>query len=89
MAVSEQKTVILCHETAAQSWGRDLASAAVLLGMIGVGWAIDSSALQWIASFVWVIWLFSRAVNSPNVHRVTPQEAADILRDKFGIRARP
>jgi hypothetical protein len=86
--VSEPKQlIVMVHETVAQCLMRDAITFVTLVGSIGTGVLLDSSAMQWIAGIIWVVWLISRSLGQANVLRKTPQEAADWLRDKFGARA--
>ena len=61
--MTDKVRVILIHETVAQSWGRDAGTFAMFVGLIGLGWALDSTPMQW-AGFVVAI-LAVRARPSP------------------------
>lgn len=78
-------TVIILHSTVSQSIKRDIVTHGTLLAMIGVGYVLESSALQWIAAIVWFIAILGRSFSSYNTKRMTPQQAADMLREKFDV----
>lgn len=42
----------------------DVFSFVTLMAMVGVGWFVDSSALQWIGGIIWCIWLMARLSQS-------------------------
>lgn len=44
--------IIVIHESIAQSWARDLSTLALFSGMIGIGIALDSSAMQWVGAII-------------------------------------
>lgn len=46
------QSIILIKETAIQSWLRDASTFALFAGLIGLGWLIDSSAMQWMGAVV-------------------------------------
>lgn len=79
--------VIILHETVWQSAVRDLISAAVLLGMVGIGIWLESNALQCVGGATWVLWLFCRMAGDSSARlRLTPAEAVRHLVDTFGVR---
>lgn len=72
--MSEKKTeIMLVSETVAQSWAKDASTAALFLALIGTGWFLDSTALQWAGAFVGFTTLFMRS--SGRVPRMTIAEA--------------
>lgn len=79
--------VVMVNETIVESIGRDAVTFVTLLGSVGIGVLVDSTALQWIAGLTWCVWFIALVGNASTIHRKTPQEAADWLRDKFGVRA--
>ena len=52
---------IIIHETVFQSWCRDASTFALFVGLIGIGYMLDSSAMQWAGFFVAIIATFVRA----------------------------
>ena len=83
--MSERKiTVIMIHETVLGSWLKDLGSVITLLGTVGIGVWIGSSALQWIAGLVWIVWLISRA-SKEGRFRGPPADAIRWLEETYKI----
>lgn len=83
------KEIIVLHETVAASIAKDIASLGGIAGVISLGVYLDSSAMQW-AGFVFgtfQIMGVGRRWFADGV--TTPQKAADMLRDKFGVTATP
>lgn len=72
-----QSTFIVVHETVLQSWLRDASSFAVFAGLVGLGVAVGSSAMQWAGFFVAVLILFARATGKTK--RLTREEAIEFL----------
>lgn len=75
--MAEKTTVIIIHETILQSWGRDLGAFALFLSLIGLGWLIDSSAMQWVGAIIAFIALFQRA--SGKVQKLSIADAREKL----------
>lgn len=80
-----KKLVVILHETVAQSWMRDLGSFGMALALVGVGWWAGSAALQWVGAIVFFLLMFAK--KGGIALRLTPQEAADHLWDRFGVTA--
>lgn len=60
--MAEQK-ILLVHESFAQSVMKDVISAVTLLSMVGVGVWIDSSAMQWVAGIIWLLWMVGKSAS--------------------------
>jgi hypothetical protein len=73
--MAEPKLLIV-HETVAQSIIKDAVSAFTLLSMVGVGIWVDSSALQWVAGLLWVLWMLGKSINMSNRNVVHSFSAA-------------
>lgn len=89
MAVDLQpkdKDVIIVHERIGESLIKDAFSLGGALAAIALGRWLGSSAMQWLgfALFMVVAWAYASHGGSP---RKTPQEAADYLRDAYGVMA--
>ena len=54
--------VIIINETVWESWQKDIVSFGSLIICIAVGVYLDSSALQWIAGFMFILMLLTRAL---------------------------
>lgn len=79
--------VLLVHESWwAMAWDRALTFGFVV-GVIGVGVALDSRAMQWVG-FLCVLLAALAKVGQKWSSRVTPQQAADRLLAEFGVAAR-
>lgn len=63
----------------------DTYSTLTLGGLIGVGVVVDSGAMQWAGFLFAVMWMFARVSNRASRARKTAQEAANYLRDKYGV----
>jgi hypothetical protein len=76
--------VILIHETITQSWLKDAGSALACAAVVALGsWTGSTTAenLGWIAlAFLFFCWVKGRDKNEK-----TPQEAADYLRERYGV----
>lgn len=78
--MSEKETeIMLVSETVAQSWLKDGSAAALFVALIGTGWLLDSSALQWSGAFVGFLTLALRS--SGKVPRLTIAEARERLNE--------
>lgn len=85
MATDRTATIILLHETTFPSWRRDGSTFCLALALMGVGWAADSAAMEWAGFIVFFLTVFARA--GARAQRLTPQQAADFLARRFGVRA--
>lgn len=75
-------TVIILHETVAESWIKDAGTFAMIVAVIGTGWWLGSEAMQWIG-FLMVMLVAVRMAGGCK-DRMTPQQAADLLCRKYG-----
>ena len=80
-----ERDVMLLHETVWQSVARDITSAVMVVGLIGSGVWVGSTAMQWLGFILFWLVLLVRA-NSKI--RYTPQQAADYLKERYGVTAR-
>lgn len=88
MTDKPETTVILIHETILESAARDIISTLTLIVLIGVGVVLKSSAMQWIGFILAALWVIGKTTTVANKYRVTPQGAADVLKEKFGVTAK-
>lgn len=74
---SKETHFIVLHETVVQSWARDAGSFAMIVGAIGVGVALDSSAMQWVGAVCAFFALIGRA--SGKTKRLTKAGAIEYI----------
>ena len=72
-----EKIIIIIRESVRESWLIDAGTFAMLVSSIGIGVLIDSYVLQWIAGFISILAIFSRAMNKSK--RLTIDEARILL----------
>lgn len=87
MSTKANETVVIIHETVIQCVLRDLVTVVGLVALIGIGVALDSRAMQWCGFILGMLALFTRVGRVPGIYRCKPQEAANILKEKFGVTA--
>lgn len=83
--MKDNKTIIILHESTKQSLMRDAGTFAMTIALMGSGWLLGSAAMQWLGFIMICIDIISRASRMNN--GMAPQEAADMLCAKFGVRA--
>lgn len=75
--------IIIVHEKPWHSIVSDAGTFVLIFVIIGAGRWMDSEAMQWLGFFV----LCLAAISRPSRwNRITPQEAADYLAERFGVR---
>lgn len=84
--MSDTKIVII-YESIRQAAVRDFVSLGFACSVIGLGWFLDSEAMQWVGFVIWLLWMMGRARDVMNSNKKTPQQAADWLKSKFGVSA--
>lgn len=62
-----------------KSIGRDLFSFVTLACMVGAGWMLDISALQWVGAILWFVWLIFRTSESYKKTVMTIPQAREFL----------
>lgn len=83
MKDTSPKTVILLHESVKRSLLTDASTFVMIVSVIGIGWWLGSSAMQWAGFIMICIAMVGRASRLEN--KLTPQEAADLLHKRFGV----
>ena len=73
--MSKLPEVILLHETAGQSWLRDMSSVAGFVALIGIGVILDSAAMQWSGAILGFVVIMGRTSRIVKDSRVTIAEA--------------
>lgn len=71
----QKPTVIIVHETVAQSWATDASTFALFAALIGLGWVLGSDAMQWVGAFIGFTVIISRSVEKKTSRRFTVEEA--------------
>jgi uncharacterized iron-regulated membrane protein len=69
------REIILLHETAGQSWLRDMSSVAGFIALIGIGVLLDSTAMQWTGAVLGFLVIIGRMMRVFKDSRVTIAEA--------------
>lgn len=75
------KHVIIIYEAPAKSWNRDV----LFLVMVGVGCFFGIPSLVWVGAVLFFLILMSQGSSRSIKSYKTPQEAADMLKAKFGV----
>lgn len=83
----KQEHVVIIHETVVKSWLRDLSTFALFSAMIGVGWFLDSGAMQWMGAIIAFITILTRATGLHKKNRKNIAEARLFLDDLEAGRA--
>lgn len=76
--------IILLHETIGESLARNAGTFALIAAVIGTGWLLGSEAMQWLG---FVMLVFAGMARAKGIPRLTPQQAADYLLRRHGVRA--
>lgn len=73
-----------------KTWHRelwsDICTFGVVAGTFGLGWWLDSSAMQWFGFVLLFVIMIGRA--NSQIKKFTPQEAADWLCDEYDVSPR-
>ena len=70
-----KNTLIVIHQTPLQSWVRDASSAAMFIGLVGIGVVLDSIALQWAGAILGFLVIISQAISLRENHKMTVEQA--------------
>lgn len=60
--MSGRAKVIIIRETAWKSWLSDASTFGLFCALIGVGWLLDSSAMQWAGAIVAFLSIIGRSL---------------------------
>lgn len=84
--------IIILQTTVQQSWRRDAVTFMLIFAVIGAGWLLGSQAMQWCGLAILAAIFLLRRCNEYRASRrknyLTPQQAADCLYARYGVRAR-
>jgi hypothetical protein len=73
--MAEKREVICIVKNWQDTLLHDLASIATFVVMLGTGVYLDSTAMQWIGGFMWLLWFFGLATAIQNKSRMTIAQA--------------
>jgi DNA-directed RNA polymerase subunit M/transcription elongation factor TFIIS len=79
--------VFYIQESLGQSLARDLGTFSAVGGVIGLGWWLQSPAMQWFGFVLISLWFMGRIKGVYEKTRVSPQEAANRLLVDYGVTA--
>ena len=80
MAVKKEKEFVIVKESALESWLSDASSFCLGIGFIGLGWFIESGAMQWVGAIMFFVVLMYKGAHNPKIHRCkTIDEARQVL----------
>jgi hypothetical protein len=82
---TEADIIILATETVAMSWARDASSLLLAVVMTGIGRLLYIPPLEWIGAVFFIMSFAASTSALRNRYRKTPQQAADYLRDRYGV----
>ncbi len=63
----------------------DVLSVAVPVVLMGIGVWLESGAMQWFGFILASLWVIGRVKNTAEKYRMTPQEAANRIAERFGV----
>jgi hypothetical protein len=69
------KEVIIIHETVAQSVIKDAVSIGALTLAVGLGVYMQSTAMQWVAGVMWVLYMLSASLKNWSDRKMTVEAA--------------
>jgi hypothetical protein len=69
---------IVITESIFQSWARDASTLALFVSLIGIGIALESSALQWVGAFVGFTVIMARAAGKAK--KLTKEQAISFIK---------
>lgn len=75
--------IVLSHTPLLKTFGRAVITSASVISIIGTGWYLGSSAMQWAGFGLLALIAIANGVNPPKSK--TPQQAADYLFKKYGV----
>lgn len=85
--MSENKDwIVLSSTPLLKFFGRAVITSVSVISIIGVGWYLQSPAMQWAGFGLLALIAIANGVNPPK--NKTPQQAADYLFKEYGVRAK-
>ena len=87
--VVKETEVLVLHESAKESIISDVFTVLSIGTPITLGWMMGSDAMQWFGFILGMFSTFIMALRSRKLKfRRTPQEAADYLKERYGVQAK-
>jgi hypothetical protein len=81
--------VMLVDESVNRSIIKDTFTFAMVTSLIGIGVVLESNAMQWFGAFMAMIGILGGIKKYSKNGTMTPQQAADYLRDNYGATSEP
>jgi hypothetical protein len=79
MTEKTETQIIVITESTAESWARDASTLALFVLLIGIGIALDSSAMQWSGAVVGFITILAKA--SGKAKKLTKEQAMRFIQE--------
>lgn len=73
------KTIIMIRERFTESLAKDAASAVMVIGIIGIGWTLGSSAMQWFGFILASVVLVGHGMDAMKKRKYTLDEARELI----------
>ena len=74
-----ERVFVVLEESVLGSWAKDAGTFCMLVGLVGIGWALESEALQWIGAIMGFITIFVRASRIKTLYRGDAEGARDFV----------
>lgn len=69
------REILIIHETIAHSWAVDASTFAMFVALIGTGWLLGSSAMEWVGAFMGFVAILARSSGRKKEFTFTIDEA--------------
>lgn len=89
MSDEKKPVMLIAHESLTESILSDAFSTATLLGSVAIGVMVGSSALQWIAGLLWVVFFLGRSIGRENARHCYSFEEARKRIDEAEAKYKP
>ncbi len=73
--MNEEITIVIISERVRDSLAKDIGVFALFVSLIGIGWLIGSTALQWVGAIIGFITILAWAARIRKENRFTVSEA--------------
>lgn len=78
--------IIIIYQSMFESIISSLVDCVLAVGLIGIGVYLHSSAMQWFGFIVTSLVMISKSQRLTKNNKKTPQQAANYLYEKFGVK---